>query len=70
MDDLEEHISKMFEQEPEPLDENDPEVREEMFETLKYIGARPEDLPDPEERKQYAAWFELHANDTDDETSE
>lgn len=29
---------------PEPLDEDDPEVKEEMFETHKALGWTPEDL--------------------------
>ena len=45
---------------PEPLNENDPEVVEEMFEQYNYSGLKPEDLPgmDPELKKQYAAWLE------------
>jgi hypothetical protein len=45
---------------PEPLDENDPEVVEEMFEQYKYSGLKPEDLPNmkPELKKKYAAWLE------------
>ena len=45
---------------PEPLDENDPEVLEEMFELHKYLNVKPEDLrtATPEYRAKYAAWLE------------
>jgi hypothetical protein len=29
---------------PEPLDENDPELREEIFEIHRSMGCRPQDL--------------------------
>ena len=45
---------------PEPLNENDPEVVEEMFEQYNYSGLKPEDLPNmkPVLRKQYGEWLE------------
>lgn len=45
---------------PAPLDENDPEVQEEMFEIHKYLNHKPEDLSGatPEFRAKYAAWLE------------
>jgi hypothetical protein len=47
---------------PEPLDENDPAVLEEMFEVHKYRGLKPDDLPGatPEYRAKYAAWLEAN----------
>jgi hypothetical protein len=44
---------------PEPLDENDPEVKEEMFETYKFMRVAPEDLKtaSEEERREYAEWL-------------
>jgi hypothetical protein len=44
---------------PEPLDEDDPEVLEEMFEMHKYRGLKPADLPGAtqEYRAKYAAWL-------------
>ena len=49
--------SAMFEEQPEPLDEEDPEVQDELFETLRVMGTKPEDLPDVEDRKDYTAWL-------------
>jgi hypothetical protein len=51
---------KNMQLDPEPLDENDPEVVEEMFEQYNYSGLKPEDLPGmkPALRKKYAAWLE------------
>jgi hypothetical protein len=48
-------LSGMFD-DPEPLDENDPEVPEEMLELHKYRMVKPEDLlgTTPEYREQYA----------------
>ena len=45
---------------PEPLDEDDPEVVEEMFEQYNSHELKPEDLPnmDVELKKKYAAWLE------------
>lgn len=57
----------MFEEEPEPLDEDDPEVQHELFATMRVMGAKPEDLPDLKDRKGYADWLELHPEGRDDE---
>jgi hypothetical protein len=45
---------------PEPLDENDPEVVEEMFEQYNYQGLKPKDLPNmkPAFLKKYGEWLE------------
>jgi hypothetical protein len=45
---------------PEPLDENDPEVIEVMFEQYNYQGLKPKDLPGmkAELRKKYEEWLE------------
>jgi hypothetical protein len=45
---------------PEPLDEDDPAVLEEMFEMHKYRGVKPEELTGatPEYRQKYADWLE------------
>jgi hypothetical protein len=47
---------------PEPLDEDDPEVQEEMFELHKYRNMKPEDLhgATPEYRAKYAEWLKTH----------
>jgi hypothetical protein len=44
---------------PEPLDENDPEVKREMFETHKHRGMKPDELlgSTPEYRQEYAEWL-------------
>jgi len=45
-------------EDPEPHDENDPEYKEEMFETFKYMGLKPEDLrQDKKYAAEYAAWL-------------
>lgn len=42
----------------------DPEIRDddvlndEVFQYMKYRGEKPEDLPDPKDREEYAAWLE------------
>ena len=45
---------------PEPLDEDDPEVMQELFAQLKFSGTKPEDLPGAtkKQRKEYAAWLQ------------
>jgi hypothetical protein len=50
-------MAKMFEEEPEPLDENDPQVKEELFETMNMMGVKPVDVADAEEAKEYAEWL-------------
>ena len=52
-------IEDMF-ADPEPLDENDPAVLEEMFELHKHLGLKPADLRGaPQEfRAKYGAWLE------------
>jgi hypothetical protein len=57
----------MFGEESGPLDEGDPEVQEEMFQTMKFMGAEPKDLVDAEEREQYAAWLVLNSRIPDEE---
>jgi len=49
-----------FHEDPEPGDENDPEYKEEMFETFKYMGWKPEQLRDPKDQKEYADWLKKH----------
>ena len=55
------NLSDMFD-DPEPLDENHPEVQEEMFELHKYRRMKPEDLhgSTPDYRHRYSEW--LRAN--------
>lgn len=45
---------------PEPLNEHDPTVQEEMFEQYKEHGLTPEDLPGmkPALRKKFAKYLE------------
>jgi len=47
-----------FEEEPEVLDENDPEIKEEIFQTLKFMGTKPASIRDPFEAAEYAEWLE------------
>jgi hypothetical protein len=58
MPDYDDYLHAM--DDPEPLDENDPETKEEMFSLHKYLGDKPEDLPGmtEEQRKEYAEWLE------------
>jgi hypothetical protein len=44
---------------PEPLDEDDPEVKEELFEQFKFSGTTPEELTNApaEWRKEYAEYL-------------
>jgi hypothetical protein len=53
------HKIEMF-SDPVPLDEDDPEVREEMFELHKYLGNSPESLvgATKEYRQEYADWLQ------------
>ena len=48
-----------MQQDPEPMDETDPRVLEEMFEQAKALGDKPEDLSGASEefRKKYAEWL-------------
>ena len=46
---------------PKPPDEDDPEFKEEMFESFKYKGWKPEDLIDPKDRKEYGDWLKRHS---------
>jgi hypothetical protein len=57
------HKIEMF-ADPEPLDEDDPEVKEEMFELHKFCGDTPESLvgATDEWRKEYAAWLQEKAS--------
>ena len=50
-------MANMFEDDPEPLDENDPEVKEELFQTMKHMGTNPSELKDPVEAAEYAEWL-------------
>jgi hypothetical protein len=53
------HKIEMF-ADPVPLDEDDHQVKEEMFELHKYCGDIPESLVGATEeyRKEYAAWLQ------------
>jgi hypothetical protein len=44
---------------PEPIDEDDPEAMEEVFEVYEAFGKTPESLKSAteKERKEYAAWL-------------
>jgi hypothetical protein len=50
---------EMFEAEPEAIDEDDPEVENELFETMKEIGIKPSNLVDPRESARYGEWLKL-----------
>lgn len=48
---------------PEPLNEHDPTVQEEMFEQYKEHDLMPEDMPGMSKRlrKKYAEWLKAHS---------
>jgi hypothetical protein len=56
------HKIEMF-SDPVPLDEDDPEVQEKLFEQFKYSGTTPEDLTNAtdEWRKEYADWLQKNS---------
>jgi hypothetical protein len=56
-----ENDEQMFD-DPEPLVEDDPAVKLEMFEIHKYRGLKPDDLrgATSEYRASYAAWLEAN----------
>lgn len=47
-----------FRDDPELGDENDPEYKEEMFQTYKAMEWKPEDLKHPEDQGEYADWLQ------------
>ena len=49
-------VRKMF-ADPELHDENDPEYREEMFETFRVLGWKPADIRDSDYAVKYAEWL-------------
>ena len=49
-------MAEMFD-DPTPLDETNPEIREDLFETFKDMGWAPEDIKDEELREPYRAWL-------------
>lgn len=52
------HDLEGYEEDPPFRDENDPEYKEELFRTFKYLGWRPEDLTtDPVWAAEYAEWL-------------
>jgi hypothetical protein len=48
-------LTRPYLDDPEPSDENDPEVKEEMFRTFQYMKIKPEELK--EDQEEYAAWL-------------
>lgn len=49
-----------YEDDPEPLNEDDPETKEEIFQTSKALGVTPDCLEGAteEQRKEYAEWLQ------------
>lgn len=47
-------------EDPEGLD--DPETEEELFETSKFLGWKPEDMLDKEFAARYKAWLARQAD--------
>jgi hypothetical protein len=44
---------------PELGNEDDPEYKEELFETYRDMGWKPEELTDAKYREEYAEWLKL-----------
>jgi hypothetical protein len=42
---------------PEPCDPNDPEIVNEVLESMRALGWKPEDLCNPEDARAYAEWL-------------
>jgi hypothetical protein len=55
------NTERMMFDDPAPLDENDPEVKLEMFETYKHMGSKPEDLGDGKLSRDYAEWLKTNS---------
>lgn len=51
-----------YDEDPELGDEDDPEYKEEIFETMKSMGWGPEKLTDPAEREEYAEWLKNNSS--------
>lgn len=51
-------MGRPYEDDPVPGDENDPEYREELFETFKAMRTKPEEIVDKRMAKEYAEWLE------------
>ncbi len=49
--------NRTYDEDPELEDENDPEFKEEMFQTFKHMGWTPDDLKNPGDKQEYAAWL-------------
>lgn len=50
-------MKKMFEEEPGVLNEDDPAVKLELFETMKAMGTAPKDIVDAQEAREYEQWL-------------
>ena len=45
-------------EDPEPHDEDDPEYKEEIFATMKFMGRKPENVTnDPKFAEEYRVWL-------------
>jgi hypothetical protein len=52
-------LNELMGADPEPSDENDPEVKLETFETMKFMGTKPEDIVnEPEFAEEYRVWLD------------
>lgn len=50
-------MSREYIENSDPLDDEDPEYKKEIFETYKAMGWPPEKIKDLQEREEYAAWL-------------
>ncbi len=57
-------LKDMFAEEPEPLDENDPEVQEDLFNSLLFMNATPEEVKDKKLSKLYKKWLKANPEGT------
>jgi hypothetical protein len=46
-----------YQEDPEMGDENDAEYQQQLFDTMKLMGMKPEEIVNSDERAQYADWL-------------
>ena len=50
-------LENLYQEEPKPLDENDPEVLEDLFESLHFSGVRVTEVHDAKLQEGYQNWL-------------
>lgn len=57
-------MKRPFMEDPEPPNENDPELMEEVFMMMRHLGWKPEDLRLKKPQDRYRKWIEAHTGRT------